>query len=65
MLEELTKLTPESGPEAVASALNADGAVVVENLVPLDILEQIQGELDPHLPIVRRRHCSYAALRLP
>ena len=45
----ITHLSTEASPESVAAAIASDGAVVVEAVAPVDLLEQIESELRPYL----------------
>jgi ectoine hydroxylase-related dioxygenase (phytanoyl-CoA dioxygenase family) len=45
----LTRLPPDAGPDAVAETIRAEGAVIVEQVAPLALLDQIQHELEPFL----------------
>jgi ectoine hydroxylase-related dioxygenase (phytanoyl-CoA dioxygenase family) len=45
----LTRLSHDAGPDEVAAALGRDGAVVVDDVVPPDLLDGIESELRPYL----------------
>ncbi len=45
----LIHLPPDTSAQAVADALAADGAVIVDRLAPVELLDRIDAELAPHL----------------
>ncbi len=47
----LRHLPPDTTPEAVADALAADGAVIVDDLAPADQLDAVETELAPYLEV--------------
>ena len=46
----LSYFGPQVGADEVATALNAQGAAIVKNVISRDTAEQIRGELEPWLP---------------
>jgi hypothetical protein len=45
----LVHLPPDATPDAVAEAVKADGAVVVDRLAPLELMDRIAEELGPYM----------------
>ena len=45
----ITHLSTEASPESVAATIASDGAVIVDAVAPVDLLEQIESELRPYL----------------
>jgi ectoine hydroxylase-related dioxygenase (phytanoyl-CoA dioxygenase family) len=43
----------EAEPEAIAAALAADGAAIVDGLVPFDVMDRARGELEPFMKATR------------
>jgi ectoine hydroxylase-related dioxygenase (phytanoyl-CoA dioxygenase family) len=46
----LSYFSPQVGADEIATALNAQGAAIVKNVISRDTAEQIRGELEPWLP---------------
>jgi len=46
----LSYVGPQAGADEIANALNAQGAVIVENVISRATAEQIRRELDPWMP---------------
>jgi ectoine hydroxylase-related dioxygenase (phytanoyl-CoA dioxygenase family) len=47
----LTHLAPDAGAEAVAKALRADGAVIIDDVAPPGLLDRVASELAPVLEV--------------
>lgn len=47
----LAHLAPDTGAETVAEALKSEGAVIVDDLAPPDLLDRIAGELAPVIEV--------------
>ncbi len=45
----ITHLSSEAIPESVAAAIASDGAVIVDAVAPVELLQQIESELRPYL----------------
>lgn len=49
MAESIPRLQGADPTEAIAAALQASGAVVVEDFVPPEVIDRFNAEIDPHL----------------
>jgi hypothetical protein len=47
-LQRMNANDPATTPEALSAIIEKDGGVIVENLVPLSLVEQIKSDLAPH-----------------
>ncbi len=45
----LEHLPPDSHPDKLADVLRRDGGIVIDRLVPADVVEHLNADLDPHL----------------
>lgn len=48
-MPELQRLKPDDGTEAIVAALQADGGVIVQEMLSRNLLDAINEELDPHI----------------
>ncbi|MGH7964585.1 MAG: phytanoyl-CoA dioxygenase family protein [Candidatus Binatia bacterium] len=59
----LSYFGPQIGADEVATALNAEGAAIVENTISLDMVEQIRGELEQHMPRSYLGHDAFTGFK--
>ena len=48
-MTELRRLKPDDGTEAILAALQADGGVIVQEMLTGELIDAINDELDPHI----------------
>ncbi len=71
----LTHLPADTDASAVATALAADGAVIVDRLAPPAVMDEVSAQLEPHLALTptgpddfsghRTRRCGSLIARVP
>jgi ectoine hydroxylase-related dioxygenase (phytanoyl-CoA dioxygenase family) len=71
----LTHLSPDAEVAAVAHALDRDGAVIVDRLAPVGLVDRVAAELEPHLAVaptgpdefsgLATRRCGALIARVP
>ena len=49
VLVPIAHLASDAEPDAVAEAISSDGAVIVDRLAPVDLMDRIAGELAPYM----------------
>src|SRR5215831_6850257 len=59
----LSYFGPQAGADEVATALHAQGAAIVENVISRAIAEQIRSELEPWMPSAYLGQDAFAGLK--